>query len=151
MVTYSSCRSTYLWICYSSFSSSYIKRLVAYSSVAHMILIPLLIIACNVLSLQTLTIVILFHGLSSSLLFMLVGVLYSIYSTRQLILIRGLLLVSPLLGLISILAFFFTISAPPFPSFVTVVYFIISTYILTDNIIYVFILFAFISMLYNLN
>lgn len=111
------------------------KRLIAYSSVAHIIVIPLLFYSINLLSLQSITIVILFHGLSSSILFMLVGILYSMYSRRQLVLIRGLILVSPLLSFLVVLVFFFTISAPPFPSFIAEVYFMMSTYILSIKLI----------------
>jgi NADH:ubiquinone oxidoreductase subunit 4 (subunit M) len=93
------------------------KRLVAYSSVSHMIAVPMLIVANSSISLKSLLMVMLFHGLSSPILFMLVGVIYSLFQTRQLIAVRGLILISPLISFICILSFFFTLSAPPFPSF----------------------------------
>lgn len=111
------------------------KRLIAYSSVAHMIVIPILFYSTNLLSFQSITIVILFHGLSSSMIFMLVGSLYSMFSRRQLVLIRGLMLVSPLLSFLVVLIFFYTISAPPFPSFIAEVYFIMASYFLTPKMI----------------
>jgi NADH-ubiquinone oxidoreductase chain 5 len=46
---------------------------------------------------------------------MIVGSVYSFMSTRQMLLIRGLLLVFPLLSFILILSFFFTLPAPPTP------------------------------------
>lgn len=107
------------------------KRLVAYSSVSHMIAVPILYFSNTSLSLKALIIIMFFHGLSSPLLFILVGVFYSLYSSRQLIVMRGLLLVSPLLSFISILAFFFTMSAPPFPSFVAEVFFLVSSFSLS--------------------
>lgn len=128
-----------------------LKRLVAYSSVSHMMAIPILLLANNIMSVKSLVMVMLFHGLSSPILFMLVGVLYSIFSRRQLIVIRGLMLISPLLAFMIVLAFFFTLSAPPFPSFIAEVYFFISSYGLTSYIVYIFILFSFISLVYNLN
>ena len=128
-----------------------LKRLVAYSSVSHMIAIPLLVLSNNLLSIKTIVLLILFHGLRSPILFMLVGVLYSFYSRRQLIVIRGLILVSPLLSFIIVLAFFFTLSAPPFPSFISEVYFFISSFALSDYLVYVFIVFSFLSLVYNLN
>ena len=103
------------------------KRLVAYSSVSHIIPIPILLIASNSLSLKTSLIVMFFHGFASPVLFMLVGILYRIFSTRQLLLIRGVLLISPLLSFFSVLAFFYTISTPPFPSFVAEVFILLST------------------------
>jgi NADH:ubiquinone oxidoreductase subunit 4 (subunit M) len=127
------------------------KRLVAYSSVSHIIAIPLLYVANNLLSVKRLLMLMLFHGLSSPILFILVGIIYRIYSTRQLIIIRGIVLVSPLIRFFIVLAFFFTMSAPPFPSFVSEVYFIVSTLSLSTYLVYVFLLFTFLSLVYNLN
>jgi NADH:ubiquinone oxidoreductase subunit 4 (subunit M) len=126
------------------------KRLVAYSSVSHMIAVPLLFFSNNLLAHKSLLILIFFHGLRSPVLFILVGVLYSYFSSRQLVVIRGLLLISPLISFIMVLAFFFTISAPPFPSFVAEVYFFVSSYVLSSYFIYSVILFTFFSLVYNL-
>lgn len=128
-----------------------LKRLVAYSSVSHMMAIPVLLLANNLMSIKRLVMVILFHGLRSPVLFMLVGVLYSFYSSRQLVVIRGVILVSPLLAFSMVLAFFFTLSAPPFPSFISEVYFFISSLVLTPYLVYIFIIFSFLSLVYNLN
>jgi len=127
------------------------KRLIAYSSVAHMIVIPFLIIRNNFLSIQSLIIVILFHGLSSTLIFIRVGILYTMYSSRQLILMRGLILVSPLIRLFIVLTFFYTLSAPPFPSFIAEIYFIMSSYVLSDYLVYMFIPFVLLGLVYNIN
>lgn len=127
------------------------KRLVAYSSVSHIMAIPILLLSGNLISMKSLVLLILFHGLSSPLLFILVGITYSIFSTRQLIMIRGLLLTSPLVSFILVLAFFFTLSAPPFPSFVSEVYFLVSSLSYSSYFIYVFCIFTFLSLLYNLN
>lgn len=127
------------------------KRLVAYSSVSHIIAIPLLLLSNNLISIKRIIILILFHGLRSPILFMLVGVVYSMFSTRQLILIRGLILTSPLIRFMLILAFFFTLSAPPFPSFVSEVYFLMSSIVLSSYLVYFFFIFTFLSLAYNLN
>lgn len=127
------------------------KRLVAYSSVRHMITIPLIVLRFRVLSFKSTVLIMIFHGLSSPLMFILVGVLYSFYQTRQLLFMRGLLVISPLLSLIVVLGFFFTLSAPPFPSFIREVLFILSTLRLTYTLIPIFIIFAFLSLVYNLN
>lgn len=110
-----------------------LKRLIAYSSVAHIIVIPFLILSNNSLALHALVLVILLHGLRSTLIFIIVGVLYNMFSSRQLILIRGLLLVSPLFSFIIILIFLFTLSAPPFPSYIAEVFFIYSSYMLSSD------------------
>ena len=127
------------------------KRLVAYSSISHIIAIPFLLLVASKFSFSTITLLIFFHGLSSPLLFMLVGSIYSIYATRQLPLVRGLALLSPLLSFILVLAFFFTLSAPPFPSFLSEVFFFLSSYSLTPYFLVSLILFAFFSLVYNLN
>jgi len=126
------------------------KRIVAYSSVSHIMAIPILFISNTALSVKSLIILIFFHGLRSPVLFILVGILYSYYSSRQLVVTRGLLLISPLLSFILILAFFFTMSAPPFPSFVAEVLFFISSYLLSSYLLYFVLLFTFFSLVYNL-
>ena len=126
------------------------KRIVAYSSVSHIMAIPVLFISNTALSVKSLIILIFFHGLRSPVLFILVGILYSYYSSRQLVVTRGLLLISPLLSFILILAFFFTMSAPPFPSFVAEVLFFISSYLLSSYLLYFVLLFTFFSLVYNL-
>lgn len=127
------------------------KRLVAYSSVSHIIAIPFLLISNTLLSFKSLILIIFFHGFSSPILFILVGLTYNLYSTRQLAFIRGLILISPLLSFLLVLAFFYTISAPPFPSFISEVLFFISSYILSSYLIYPILLFAFLSLVYNIN
>jgi NADH:ubiquinone oxidoreductase subunit 4 (subunit M) len=143
-----------IFIIYSSLVCCYqsdLKRLIAYSSVAHMMVIPFLVISNNILAVQALVLVMLLHGLSSTLLFMSVGILYSMFSSRQLVLIRGLVLTSPLFSFILIITFLFTLSAPPLPSYVAEVFFILSSYMLRPYMIYVVLLFAFFGLVYNLN
>lgn len=127
------------------------KRLVAYSSVSHMIAIPFLLVSNTLLSFKSLILIIFFHGFRSPILFILVGLTYSLYSTRQLAFIRGLILISPLLSFLLVLAFFYTMSAPPFPSFISEVFFFVSSYILTPYLSYPILLFAFLSLVYNIN
>jgi len=90
------------------------KRLIAYSSVSHIIVIPFLIFSSNLLSVKTIIMIMLFHGLRSSLIFFRVGVLYSLFSSRLLIIIRGLIVVSPLFSLLLVLTFFFYIISSSF-------------------------------------
>lgn len=128
-----------------------IKRLIAYSSVAHMIVIPFLVMSNNILANQALILVMFLHGLSSTLLFMTVGTLYTMFSSRQLVLMRGLILTSPLFRMLTIFTFLFTLSAPPFPSYVAEVFFIYSSFMLRPDMLYVILLFAFLGLVYNLN
>jgi len=127
------------------------KRLVAYSSVSHMIAVPILLFSSNRLRQVVIVRLMIFHGLRSPILFSLVGLLYSMYSTRQLVLMRGLVTVSPLFSFIVIISFLFTLSAPPYPSFYSEVLFFLSAVCLSFSCLPFFLLFAFLSLVYNLN
>ncbi len=126
------------------------KRLVAYSSVSHIIAIPIMLLVFNLVSLKGIIILMFIHGIRSPLMFILVGVVYNLTSTRQHFLFRGLLCVRPLLSLIFVLRFFFSVSAPPFPSFVSEVFFSVSALSLRSFSIVFILLFLFFSMFYNL-
>lgn len=128
-----------------------LKRLIAYSSVSHIILVPPLILLSSSTSFYRAILIMLFHGLSSPLLFALVGVLYSIFSTRQLVFVRGLLLTSPLLSFLAILSFLFRVSTPPFPSFFAEVLSILCSVSLTLLFVPSLLLFCFLSLVYNMN
>ena len=128
-----------------------LKRLVAYSSVSHIMAIPFLLLSNSSMAFKACTMLIFFHGLSSPLLFICVGVVYSIFSTRQLALLRGVVVFSPLFSFILILSFIFTISTPPFPSYVSEVLFLIFSYSLTSYVILPVFIFTFFSLVYNLN
>jgi NADH:ubiquinone oxidoreductase subunit 4 (subunit M) len=104
------------------------KRLVAYSSVAHIIAIPLVYLVCSNFSFKALFLVMFYHGLSSPIIFSFVGYVYSILGSRQLVFIRGLLLLSPLFRIFLLIGFLYTLSAPPFPSFISEVYFLIASF-----------------------
>ncbi len=128
-----------------------IKRLIAYSSVSHIIVLPPLLVMNTTSRISAAMIIMLIHGIASPLLFMLVGTIYSMFSTRQLVFVRGLLLASPLISFISVMAFLFTLSAPPFPSFVAEIGFLISAVLVSRYFIPFLLVFCFLSLLYNLN
>lgn len=126
------------------------KRLVAFSRVRHMMALPPLLVFDTISSRVAVVLLMLFHGLSSPLLFMLVGVSYSSFSRRQFIFIRGFLLIRPLISVFLIFSFLFTMSAPPFPSFVREVFFIMSVISWSSVFIPFIFLFAFLSLVYRL-
>lgn len=142
-----------VFICYTTlvccFQSDF-KRLVAYSSVSHIMTVPIMLLSSSFIGIKGLISVIFLHGLRSPLMFMLVGVIYSYSSTRQHILIRGLLNYNPLLSFIIVLAFFFTLSAPPFPSFIGEVMFSISAISIWAYSFPFVLIFLFLSIVYNL-
>lgn len=127
------------------------KRLIAYSSVAHIIAIPILFHCFSLLRHKTIILLSVFHGFSSPLLFSMVGLIYSFTSTRQIILIRGFLLVSPLFRFLLVLAFMFTVCIPPFPSFLAEVAFFISLYSYWRGFVLFLVFFRLLALVYNLN
>lgn len=127
------------------------KRLVAYSSVSHIMVIPILFLSIKFISLKSLLLIILFHGLSSPIMFIIVGIIYSMTSTRQHILVRGIVLISPIISFFLICVFFFTLSAPPFPSFVGELIILLSTFFMTKYLLLIFLPYIFLSIIYNLN
>lgn len=142
-----------VFLCYTTlvccFQSDF-KRLVAYSSVSHIITIPIILFSSRFVGLKGLISVIFLHGLRSPLMFILVGIIYSYSSTRQHILVRGLVTYRPLLSFIIVLSFFFTLSAPPFPSFIGEVFFAISSIAIWVYSFFFVLVFLFLSIVYNL-
>ena len=79
-----------------------LKRMIAYSSIAHMGFVTAGLFSFNHLSLAGAIFVMVSHGLVSSALFFSVGVLYDRYKTRSIFYYRGLVTTMPLFS-----AFFF--------------------------------------------
>lgn len=89
-----------------------LKRIIAYSSVAHMNMTVLGLFACNYYSIDGAIYLMLAHGIVSGALFFCVGVLYDRYHTRLLRYFGGLVQVMPLFALFF---FFFTLANMGFP------------------------------------
>jgi len=132
-------------------SQSDFKRLIAYSSVRHIIALIPLVLRNTDSGCYSIVLLILFHGISSPLLFFLVGFSYELHATRQLSLLRGFITLSPLLSLAFTFGFFFTLRAPPFPSFFREVFFIIGALSVSTLFAGPLLLFTFFSLVYNLN
>ena len=75
------------------------NSLVAYSSVSHMSLVLIAVALNSYYSLSAIIVIIFSHGLCSSGLFSLVGILYDRVSTRRIVLIRGIIRYAPLITL----------------------------------------------------
>jgi NADH-ubiquinone oxidoreductase chain 4 len=75
------------------------KSLVAYSSVAHIALVLVGLVISSTLSVGGAVIIIIAHGLCSSGLFRLVGIIYERTGTRSLVLLRGIIVSTPILTL----------------------------------------------------
>ena len=73
-----------------------LKRIIAYSSIAHMNLVVLGIFSCNIQGISGSIFLMLAHGIVSSALFFLIGFLYDRYKTRLIFYYGGLVQVMPL-------------------------------------------------------
>ncbi len=89
-----------------------LKRIVAYSSIAHMNFALLGFFANNLFSMTGGTILMVSHGFVSSALFLLIGVIYDRYHTRSVLYYGGLAMVMPLFATF---LFIFIISNFSFP------------------------------------
>lgn len=107
------------------------KRLVAYSSVVHISFICLLFCTITTLSYKTALMLMVFHGLRSPVLFCFVGAVYQLFISRQLILTRGLLTISPVCSFISLLIFLSNVPVPPSPGFLSEVLLFTATFTLS--------------------
>jgi NADH-quinone oxidoreductase subunit M len=95
-----------------------LKRLVAYSSVAHLGFIVLGSFALTSNSLQGAVIQMVSHGISTPALFLLVGWLYERRHTRQIADLQGIWKVAPVMGGVFLLVTFASIGLPGLNGFV---------------------------------
>jgi len=103
------------------------KSLVAYSSVAHMALVLLGVAINSSMGLAGVITIIISHGLCSSGLFSLVGIIYERLGTRRIILIRSLITLAPLSSLWWFLFGISNMAAPPSPNLLGEIYMFVSS------------------------
>jgi len=99
-----------------------IKRTIAYSSVSHIILIPILLTQNTDTSFKIINIILFSHGFSSMALFYLVGIIYKCTNTRNLLLLKGLFYTHPTLVFVFIIFLIMRVNMPPFIGFVREVF-----------------------------
>nr|YP_011004710.1 NADH dehydrogenase subunit 4 [Podonevadne trigona]WPT28350.1 NADH dehydrogenase subunit 4 [Podonevadne trigona] len=92
------------------------KSLVAYSSVAHMAFVLLGLFMPSSVSWLGVVVIMVAHGLCSSGLFALVGSVYNRLGSRSMLLMRGSIVLSPLLSLWWFLFSISNMAAPPTPN-----------------------------------
>lgn len=109
---YTVCLISILYASLSALRQLDIKKIIAYSSIAHMNFVVLSIFSLTFDGLYGAIILMLGHGIVSGALFLLIGVLYERYHTRNILYYGGLTQVMPLA---SFLFFFFSISNFSFP------------------------------------
>lgn len=94
------------------------KRIIAYSSVAHMNLSILGLFVFNIYSLVGSVFLMLGHGIVSAILFFAVGILYDRYKTRLIKYYSGLVQVMPLFSLLFLVAVLGNVSFPATCNFI---------------------------------
>jgi len=119
------------------------KRLIAYSSVVHMTRVGAGLVTCLLIGFKSGLVIMFIHGLSSPLMFFIVGEIYELLGTRLLLLIRGLYFLTPIIFWGIVMTFFLSIPVPPVLGFLAeVLLFIrlisISTKVLLFSFVYVF-------------
>jgi proton-translocating NADH-quinone oxidoreductase chain M len=110
-----------LGIIYTSFTAirqTDLKRIIAYTSVAHMNLVVIGIFSFNVIGLEGALLQSLSHGFVSSALFLIIGVVYDRYHTRLVVYYSGLAHTMPLFSLIFLFFTMANIALPGTSSFV---------------------------------
>ena len=95
-----------------------LKRIIAYSSVAHMNYVTLGIFSFNIQGLEGSMFLMLSHGLVSSALFLCVGILYDRYKTRIIRYYSGLAQVMPIFAFVFLFLTFCNISFPGTAGFI---------------------------------
>lgn len=94
------------------------KKLIAYSSIAHMGLILIGIVSLSYIGYKGVIYLLVSHGLVSSLLFLLIGSLYVRTQTRNIIYHRGLASTMPIFSVFLFIALLLNASLPPSLSFI---------------------------------
>ena len=110
-----------LGIIYASFTAirqTDLKRIIAYTSIAHMNLVMLGIFSFNVVGIEGAILQSLSHGFVSSALFLLVGVIYDRHHTRMVSYYSGLVHTMPLFTIIFLIFTLANIALPGTSSFV---------------------------------
>jgi len=95
-----------------------LKRIIAYSSVAHMNLVTLGIFSFNIIGIEGSIVQSLSHGFVSGALFFLVGILYSRYHSRSLYYYGGLVHLMPVYTILFLIFTMANIALPGTSSFV---------------------------------
>jgi len=95
-----------------------LKKIIAYSSVAHMNFVTLGLFSLNMQGIEGSILLMLSHGLVSSALFLCVGVLYDRHHTRLLNYYGGLIYMMPLFGIIFLFFTLANLSLPGTSSFI---------------------------------
>lgn len=101
-----------------SYAQTDVKKLVAYSSVSHLGFVVLGIFALNAQGIQGATLQMVNHGISTGGLFLIVGILYERYHTKEMSAFGGLWKIMPLFGSIALVVSLSSMGLPGLNGFI---------------------------------
>ncbi|MCA9912737.1 MAG: NADH-quinone oxidoreductase subunit M, partial [Anaerolineae bacterium] len=101
-----------------SYAQTNVKKLVAYSSISHLGFVVLGIFALNSQGIQGATLQMVNHGISTGGLFLMVGILYERYHTKEMSAYGGIWKVMPLFGGLSLIVALSSMGLPGLNGFI---------------------------------
>jgi NADH-ubiquinone oxidoreductase chain 4 len=132
------CLVSFLYSTMSTIRQTDLKRIVAYSSIAHMALITLCIFTVAEQSTFNSTYMMVAHGLVSPALFLMVGYLYERSHTKYIMYLGGIGMTMPLYSLLFFLLTCANLSFPLSPNFVAEVVCLLSLFAIHELLAFVF-------------
>jgi proton-translocating NADH-quinone oxidoreductase chain M len=132
------CLVSFLFSTLSTIRQVDLKKIVAYSSIAHMSLVTLTIFSMSEFSTYASTFMMIAHGLVSPGLFLLVGLLYERTHTKFLLYLHGLGNHMPLFSIFFFLLTCANLSFPLFPNFIAEVLCLVSLFAVHELYAFIF-------------
>jgi len=139
-----------LYISYLSIAQTDLKKLIAYSSISHMLVVVLGLFLVDVVGVSGSIYLMISHGLISPALFSIIGFLYERTGTREYIYYNNVVISAPLLSICAFIGFISNASIPLFAGFTGE--FLVFIPIMTKSFLLFFLLCvsAFIMTIYNM-
>lgn len=117
-IVYTLCGLGIIYTSFAAIRQTDLKRIIAYSSVAHMNLITLGIFCFNSCGLEGALLQSLSHGFVASALFFLIGIIYQRYHTRSILYYSGIITIMPIFSSFFLFFILANIALPGTSSFV---------------------------------
>lgn len=127
-----------------------IKCLIAYSSVGHIGIVVRGIIRLNSYGYWGSYIIIISHGLVSSGLFCIANIIYEFFSTRRIIIMKGIILVNPIMSILWFITLMMNVGVPPFISLIREIIIIMRILNLSIFLLLVFLVRSLLRICYSL-
>lgn len=132
------CLISFVFASLSTIKQIDLKKIVAYSSIAHISLVTLAIFSQSEFSTISATFMMIAHGLVSPALFFLVGSLYDRTHTKYVLYLKGLGVTIPIFSTLFFLFTLANLSFPLFPNFIAEVLCLGSLFAVHESLAYIF-------------